>query len=170
MGYEPLPFSLPKHTLAALKDWEYDLSWVSTYEIPHHLVQEHKSPLHLYGLIKNGAVQIGDKLEFNINDSSWRVELIESSQSSSFSARSVVPSPRTDIVVHNSKGFKAFSKDLLQAYDPVLNANYKGNRLNYEDFLVYRNGQPLENLAFIRSAYEIYSRMMKEYKQKFPGQ
>lgn len=170
MGYKPLPISLTTYTSAALRDREYDISWVSTYGIPRHLVQEHKSPLHLHELIKKGAVQIGDELEFNINGRSWRVELIESSHSNLFSERSVVPSPRTDIIVHDSSGFKAFTKNLLQAYDPVINANYDGKRLIYEDIEVYRHGQPFENLAFIRSAYEIYSRIMREYEQRTSGQ
>lgn len=144
----------------------YDIGYVQIANLTYDEVKKYPSRMHLHELLSQGALLPGDRLEFNYDNEDWVVELSFGSKKRLFTAKSTGTSPHLDIEAKDCVSFQDLTKQLRIAYDPQPPKDYQGTSIAYAKFTVYRGGQQLENLGYVRSAYDIYRKNINAWKKR----
>ncbi|KAI4132474.1 MAG: hypothetical protein LQ338_000694 [Usnochroma carphineum] len=139
-----------------LKTQAYDISWLQTAGVTPRMVDDYatKAKQKVQDLLRNDGLKIGDELQFGLPNQQWRVRLVASSKTSFFAVDSVAPAQ--GLRAENCTGFSNMIGKLQHALDPT--AAPQPASLYYKDLQVFRNGQALGTLAFVRSARAMYDK------------
>lgn len=156
---------LPNHVLDNLDcdDHTYVLDWAVANGISNREVMSYTCPYKIQDLLSRFVLLPGDRLTFEVRRQTWTVELLGPINSRTFSVRTIAPSPQSGITANNCRGFKIMTQTILQAHDPVGNANFPGKALRYTSITARRNGRLLGNLAYLRSAKKLHHDLMQEW-------
>ncbi|KAL9024746.1 MAG: hypothetical protein Q9196_006285 [Gyalolechia fulgens] len=160
-----LIWRLPNRVLDNLdsNDHTYVLEWAIANGISNREVMSYTSPYKIQNLLSHFVLLPGDRLTFEVRGQTWTVVLLGPINSRTFSVRTVAPSPQSGITASNCTGFQIMTRNILQAHNPVRNANFPGKALRYSSITARRNGRLLGNLAFLRSAKKLHHDLMKQW-------
>ncbi|KAL8869740.1 MAG: hypothetical protein Q9174_004046, partial [Haloplaca sp. 1 TL-2023] len=157
-------------THAALEDMmskPFDMEWVTKYGVDRDALEKAAPGKdHFTQMIRyKKSVHLGDWLRFDLGGQKWTVAVVEAEMTSrKFSVVAIEP---PGAFARGVTGFKKMTDELLASRRPQANQQAaRGRRLMYRDIDLLRNGEVIDNLAFVRSAGEFWEKATWKHRHR----